>query len=224
MYDRYILPLVIVYLISGTIHNYIRIHLADHETLVVTATIIMIIIMLTLPAAIARSIIKRETSVSDWGFTLDKKVWWHFGLMLFFGGLLIYRHQGDLIRFSADPSLLIAIVGATIEEIIFRIYIIFFMVRLLSKVGRRVTWAVLLSALLFTVAHIPSKTGVELVNIMFSSIIMGFITYYTGSVLFPAFYHVASNTLPQIGILGGLTSLAVYFMIAVTGSKNHRRN
>jgi membrane protease YdiL (CAAX protease family) len=212
--DRISVVLIAIYLILGTLHNYIRTH-TSNLTIQWISSLLGLIMVAILIGWVIWSIRRRRRSVADWCFTIDRKIW----ISLILAAIVVVEQYGQIpvIFAYGDFRDLIAIVTAGLEELIFRVYLLFLFIRLFGGGKRGLLIGVLASALLFSTVHIPSKTWIGLSGIFISSIIMAFIVYWTRSVLFPVFYHVLSNTAGTMGFAGASIAVVLYFLIAYVG-------
>ena len=163
-----------------------------------------------------------QVSPSHWGFTFGRGL----KINLIIAAVTSIPLLGASgIGFSIQDFFLpFRIVGATVEELVFRVLLI---CMLISKFGQgkgRVFLAILISAILFTIVHIPSKGQTMLVGIFASSIIMGYIYYRTRSIFFLVFSHVVCNTAATSGIIGGLVAVGMYILLAHVGQKMNTRD
>ena len=97
------------------------------------------------------------------------------------------------------------------------------MIKLLGKARRHTVIAIFISATLFAIAHIPGRSGNELVEIWIIWFLMGFVVVVTRSLLFPAFVHVVVNTSSGAGLLGGVIFAAAYLSLAGFGLNMKRK-
>jgi membrane protease YdiL (CAAX protease family) len=212
--DRISVILVAIYLILGTAHNYIRTHLSS-LTIQWISSLLGLIMVAVLIGWVVWSVWRWGRSVRDWCFTIDRKIW----ISLILLGIVVVEQYGQIpvIFAYGDYRGLIATVTAGMEELIFRVYLLFLFIRLFGGGKKGVILGVLASTVLFTIVHIPSKDWTGLIGIFISSFIMAFIVYWTRSVLFPVFYHVLSNTAGTMGFAGASLAVVLYFIIAIAG-------
>ena len=123
------------------------------------------------------------------------------------------QFPGD--TWSFDRSLVLRVSAASLEEVVFRgILLSTLFVLVKPKSQWVVAGLICASAALFATLHIPMHTWLGVQNALTSAIFLGYIYYFTRSVLFPVFAHVVVNTAATSGMLGGAVAVVGYFIIA----------
>jgi membrane protease YdiL (CAAX protease family) len=178
----------------------------------------VVALRITILTAVCLSIWKFGYSLTDYGFVRGTGFWVSLILVV---GLVALKWRGAEPFPAIDAQFAIVVLGAALEELVFRVVLIRRLTMLWGKRRSRVFAAIVASSVLFTVAHIPIKSMPELQWIFISSIIMGYIYYWTRSALFPIAYHVLSNTLPMYGWWGGTMAVGVYCLLAFATGRGH---
>jgi len=167
------------------------------------------------------SIVKYNHSLRDWGFTLDRGFIISLGLSSFAIILAYFQNTSGLYvhtRFLPHH-----IIYASNEELIFRVLLIGAVIRKFGISKETVLTAIIISAILFTIMHIPTVDVINLIQLFITSIIMGYIFYLTGSALFLLVAHVMANTSQVSGFMGVFIIIAAYFILAVIGEVIERK-
>lgn len=110
-------------------------------------------------------------------------------------------------------DLVFMIVGASIEELIFRVLLITILLELFADRKFKGFWAILISSIIFSIPHYHRFYMIQ--GIFPGSLLLGFIFYKTRSVFLPALIHVLSNTTGDGGILGALIFSSIYLIISL---------
>ncbi len=155
-------------------------------------------------------------SLGHYGFSHGWGMWVNVGLIL--GVTALVAGRVDPIRLPTEGSSVVMILGAFTEEIVFRVYLIRILSTLLSPRKGHVVRAVLLSAGLFTAMHLFRQPASMLLGLFLTSVILGYVTYRTKSVLLASYSHVVANTAQVLGLLGGGVSIAAYLAISLFSS------
>ncbi|MEW5795276.1 MAG: CPBP family glutamic-type intramembrane protease [Candidatus Zixiibacteriota bacterium] len=207
-----LLSAAILYAATGLCTNIMRAGMMHTSPILVELTLAVFLLAWTIFFAAAGLVgLSRDLpSFVAWGFVIDRKLWISVVLIVITGAILIHRYPGTI--WSYESSMPWKVGGATLEEIVCRgvfINSIVFVVRPRSKW----TVAVLLcaAAALWAAAHIPTKSLVEIWGLFTSGVALGYIYYYTRSLLFPIFSHVTANA----GMLGGVVGVVGYFVVSV---------
>lgn len=155
-------------------------------------------------------------SIGECGFSLGRGMWVNVGLVI--ASTLMIARQLEPVMLPTTGRPLWMILGAFTEELVFRVYLIRALSNLMSPRKGHLTWAVLLSAILFTGLHLFRASGSQLLGLFLGSVIVGYVTFLTKSVLFAAYYHVVSNTAGELGLLGGGVTIVAYLVISLYSS------
>jgi len=164
-----------------------------------------------------------EWRIKDLGFTFDRKVIISLAvIVLLTAPRLLFNEAGNYFHYPGG-SLFLYILFATTEELVFRVILI----DQLLKVFGDNKWggfkAVLISSVIFAAIHIPIKDFAMIRMIFFSSLVMGYVYYYTRSVLAPMYLHVLGNTMAMSGYFGGTLGIIIYFIMALYGKLLNRK-
>lgn len=217
--------IVSFYVIVGIVHNYARVYLAPaNQTIASLIDPIAIAVWIIMYGFIFYSVAGWNWPLSEWGFTLDKRVWISLGLIVLFSIIKIseLRQKSAPLMSFDDPSLLVNVVGAVMEELIFRVFLIFSIIKLLGNGKGQIAVAVFVCAFIFAIGHIPGRGANEVVGIFLTWFLMGYIVVGTKSLLFPAFVHVVMNTIDGFGLFGGVIFIAAYMSLAGIDLKLNR--
>ena len=135
------------------------------------------------------------------------------------GGGFDYVKSSCLVLFL---EILLCLVGAVLEEIVFRLFI------QTSLVNRSPLSRIILSALIFALCHLINVVNVRsataFVNVLIQTVytfglglVLGFIFEYSSSLVFVVILHFAFNLFNDVlyGFLGGYTTDLVFILTAV---------
>jgi len=199
---------VCIYLVAALAANFadslsgLPMYITAAVSLVKQAVIVAVLVM------IVTTVLKRQITPADWGVVFNKRIIFSLAL-IGVSILLVAPRMPALVSFS-DPLAVWKILAAGIEELIFRVYLLYLFMRVFGPGRSRILAAVLASAGIFMLIHVPSKTAVQLTNIFVAGVLMAYIVVYTKSVLYPAFIHVLINTSEGTGFLGAMSVLILY--------------
>lgn len=141
----------------------------------------------------------------DFGFVVNKGT-----IIISLGlALLVLFRLGVNLQLNYLQYALIDAVARVGEEVFFRGFIFTLVIKLLQGKQWSSFWAVVISSLAFAIVHtqtfLPSN-HLTMLDIFISSLLMGVIRYFTGSVLPGIIAHCAGNA----GILGMLAGILIY--------------
>ena len=171
------------------------------------------VILFTL-AALSYGSLRGSIPLRRWGFSHGRGMWLNLALAAF-TTVLVFG-QLPPTKFTLGDSGLFKIVGAVTEELVFRVYLIRVVATLLSSKKGHVTKAVFLCAVVFTAMHLfRGLPATALLGLFISSLLLGYITYYTRSVLFAAYLHVLANTGSDLGLFGGAIVTVAYLAVSL---------
>jgi len=216
--NKWLLLGALAYSIYGLIGNFFNDYLkrlSYMDTLfaiqMVHATVVCTIVLIIVVA-----IFGRKTKADSWGFTLDNGCW-----ISLFLCILVTLPYYSVLKFSWlgnwfwDP---VQIVSISVEELTCRVMLITGLAYTLRRLHRGRILAVVISAFIFVIPHIPTHSTSELVNFIFPlGLVFGFAYILTGSILFPIYGHVMTNLGEYLGYTAGLSVIASYFIIALLG-------
>jgi len=218
-------PAVIgIYVISGLLFNYFQrvfTHSQNNSGLVaiqvvhicfISALIILFIISLTKP----------KYSLQYWGFRFNKGFLVSIGLALIV--YFLYDHSLRLFIPANLPRDTVQFVSLICEELFFRAMLINYLKSLFAN--NRMKWIIVipLSAIIFTIPHIPSYSFSKLLGGTFQlGLAWGAIYYFSNSILFPMYSHVMLNRVDQFGMLGVIAVTVIYVVLSSFGYLENRR-
>jgi len=110
---------------------------------------------------------------------------------------------------SATGSLLWIVLGAFMEELVFRAIAIDKFILLMNGIRAKAFWAILASSALWSVPHVSSKSPAGLLGIFTGGLFLGYLYYKSRSILLPAWIHGVANA----GYLGGILITALYCLV-----------
>jgi membrane protease YdiL (CAAX protease family) len=200
--DRLLLLLTGGWTILAIPGNYLRVHgLIDEARQFWTLLAFQILWMLLLAAiagVIAYSVIRQQRRPADYGFSFKRG---GLASLAILAVIHVYLLIGGKVVLSAAGSFFpLIVLGAFMEELVFRAIAIDKLTLLMDGLHGKGFWAILASSALFTVLHISSKSAAELLGIFSGSLILGYIYYRSRSILLPAWIHGVANA----GYLGGI--------------------
>jgi membrane protease YdiL (CAAX protease family) len=169
------------------------------------------ILLAAIAGVIAYSMIRQQRRPADYGFSLKRG---GVASLAVLAVIHVYLVISGKFVLSATVNFLWIVLGAFLEELVFRAIAIDKFILLMDGIKAKAFWAILASSALFSVLHIPSKSPTELRGIFLSSLIAGYVYYKSRSILLPAWIHVASNA----GFLGGIWIAALYCLISFADS------
>ena len=218
-------PTVIgIYVIVGFLLNYFQKLFTDsqnYDGLVaiysvhlcfISALIILFIISLTKP----------KYSLQYWGFRFNTGFLVSIGLALVV--YFLYDHPLRLFIPANLPRDTIQFVSLICEELFFRAMLINYLKSLFAN--NRMKWIIVipLSAIIFTIPHIPSYSFSKLLGGTFQlGLVWGAIYYFSNSILFPMYSHVMLNRVDQFGMLGVIAVTVIYIVLSLFGYIENRR-
>lgn len=215
--QRFLLGLSLVYVVTGLALNAASVTVLRGSLQIQTrASVIAVIVWAAVFTFMAGAgAVRSWWTLSNWGFSLNRKWWISSGLVIV--SLAFMLLQQSVPVWGSDPFFVIKMVGATLEEVVFRGLLIGLLVQVFRSSAKGVMLAIAVSAALFTLVHIPTKSGVELIGLFTSALLMGYIFHVTQSLLFPIFAHVMANTVHDSGFKGGICCIGLYFAVAALG-------
>ncbi|NIM98941.1 MAG: CPBP family intramembrane metalloprotease [candidate division Zixibacteria bacterium] len=163
------------------------------------------------------SIIGLGRTIEQWGFTSDEKSSYSIvpGALLL---VMVGAIHGIVIPIESRLDFVLGVLGASAEELYFRVLLITVLLKAFGQSKHKGWWAVLGSSVIFTIPHlfIPEwSAGFALANGLSVGLVLGLTFYLTRCNFFPVVAHVTLNTVQQGGILGGLIFTVVYFALVL---------
>ena len=208
-YDRLLLLLTVGWSIVGAAGNYLQVRHRMDVTWQFWLLSLMKILWATTAGVVVYSLIRRRRRPASYGFSFQRGGLASLGLLavihayLVIGGKFHVPAAGDFFLWS--------VLGAFMEELVFRAIAIDQLILLMHGIKAKAFWALLASSALWVAPHISSKSPAQLRGLFLSSLIMGYVYYKSRSILLPAWIHVVANA----GYLGGICIAAVYCLISL---------
>ncbi len=157
---------------------------------------------------IAYSVIRQQRRPSDYGFSFKR------------GGVVslavlavihVYLVLSGKFVLSGTGDFLWIVLGAFLEELVFRAIAIDKLILLMDGIKNKAFWAILASSALWSLPHITSKSPAQLLaGIFLGGLFFGYVYYRSRSILLPAWIHVVANA----GYLGGTLIAGLYCLIS----------
>jgi len=175
------------------------------------------ILQTSLYGGIVFSILGLGRTIEQWGFTSDEKSSYSIvpGLLVL---LMVGAANGIVIPIESRLNFALGVLGASAEELYFRVLLITVLLKVFRQNKLKGWWAVLGSSVIFTIPHlfIPEwSVGFALANGMSAGLIFGFVFYRTRCNFFPIVAHVTLNTAREGGVLGGLIFAVIYLTLVL---------
>jgi len=205
--DRLLLLLTVGWAILGIPGNYFRVRGLTGEARQFLAFGVMIL-WAAIAGVVAYSVIRRQRRPADYGFSFKAGGVASLAVLAVIHVYLVI--SGKFVLSAADSYLLSAL-GAFMEELVFRAIAIDKLILLMDGIKAKALWAILASAALWSVPHIPSKSPAQLIpGIFLGGLFFGYVYYKSRSILLPAWIHVVANA----GYLAGIWIAALYCLIS----------
>jgi membrane protease YdiL (CAAX protease family) len=205
--------------IAGIPANYLRVHSVTKAALL-ACSLLAPIVWAGIAGVIALSVIRRQSRPADYGLSLRRG-----GLASLAAIALIHIYLALSGKFvvTANGNFVWSAWGAFMEELLFRAIAIDKLILMLDGIKRKAFWAILGSAALWSLPHLPTKSPAQVLGgIFLGGLIFGYIYYKSRSILLPAWIHSVANA----GYSGGVLVVAVYCVIGVAdwfiGSRSTR--
>lgn len=172
---------------------------------------------------------RRKWEADAFGFVWDWKVLISLGFIAL-STLISFSSYNPRCYFCyKDSELFLNILFPTLEELLIRVVFISYLVEVLEKPKSsifptfnalksskgRVLLAVLISSIVFTLVHIPIKSDYQIMRIFISSMVTGYVYYYTRSIFFPMYGHAFGATVGSTGFLGGSLVIVIYLLLSL---------
>ncbi len=201
--DRLLLLLTGGWTILAIPGNYLRVHgLVDGVrhlwTLLAVSQALWMLLLAAIAGVIAYSVIRQQRRPADYGFSFKRGGLASLAILAAVHVYLVIG--GKFVLSDAGSFFPLIVLGAFMEELVFRAIAIDKLILLMDGIHSKAFWAILASSTLFTVLHIPSKTPAELLGVFSGSLILGYIYCKSRSILLPAWIHGVANA----GYLGGI--------------------
>ena len=158
---------------------------------------VLVIWWAMIAGVIVFSLIRREHSLADYGFSFGRGTVWS---LVAIGAVHVYLAASGKFDLSSNAGFGWSAMGALIEEIAFRVILINGFIKLLDGTRAKAFWAILASSALFSLPHIPIKSPAGLLGVFTAAVVLGYVYYKSRSVLLPAWIHSTANA----GLLGGM--------------------
>ncbi len=208
-WNRFLLIMTAVFTVAGLGNNILRGYLEPFpsEFVAMAWMTSMGVWLLAVAFAVSFGLVRGPSTFQTWGFVIDRRLWISAALVLVTGVVPLAISGGGLI----DSFALLKAPAAGVEELFFRGILISTLLSVLQPKNRwDVARIVGITAVAWTICHIPIKNGPELFGIFTGGIFFGYVYYYTRSLLMPVAVHAMANA----GLLGGVVAIVGYFIIA----------
>jgi membrane protease YdiL (CAAX protease family) len=170
--------------------------------------LLMKILWTTTAGVVVYSLIRQQRRPASYGFSFRRGGVASLGMLAVIHVYLVI--SGKLVLSATGDFFLWSVLGAFMEELVFRAIAIDEFIQLMNGMNAKAFWAILASSALWSVPHIPSKSHAQLQGLFLASLIMGYVYYKSKSILLPAWIHVVANA----GYLGGILIAALYCLIS----------
>jgi membrane protease YdiL (CAAX protease family) len=200
-----------LYVATGLCHNIMRANMSESSPMLIglTGSILLLFWMTVFVGAGCVGLDKNLSSFEVWGFVINRRLWISVVLVLISAVIMIPQLSGGI--WSYEPSVLIKACGATLEEVVFRGILINALLTLIQPKSRwGLAGIICVCAMIFAAVHIPTHPATEVWGAFTSAIALGYIYYFTRSLLLPIFGHAVANA----GMIGGVLAIIGYFVIA----------
>jgi len=206
--DRLMLFLTGGWSIVGIPGNYLRVRGLTGEARQFLVFGLMIL-WAVIAGVIAYSVVRRQRRLADYGFSFKRG---GVASLAMLAVIHVYLVIGGKFVLSAPGGFLWIVLGAFMEELVFRAIAIDKFILLMNGIKAKAFWAILASSALWSVPHIPSKSPAQLLGgIFLGGLFLGYVYYKSRSILLPAWIHAIANA----GYLGGVLIAALYCLISV---------
>jgi membrane protease YdiL (CAAX protease family) len=216
-WNQTMLILCALFTVAGLGNNIMRTYLVPEtfpsESITLAWMVTMGLMILSAAFAVAFGLVRGPATFETWGFVINRRLWISLVIVLVTGLIVLPRLLG-LPWFLGTPQL-VSVCTGTMEEVFFRGILI---TTLLSMVQPKSRWGVAglicAAAAMFAIVHIPLSGLMGAQNALIGGILLGYIYYYTRSLLLPIFVHVVASTVEKAGPIGGVLAIIGYFVIA----------
>jgi len=209
-YDRLLLLLPACWTIVGFAVNYFHVRHRMDITWQFWLLFVMLILWATTAGVLVYSVIRLGRRPADYGFSCKRggvaslAVVAVIHVYLLISGKLVLSSTGDFFVWS--------VLGAFMEELVFRGVAIDRLILLMHGVRARAFWAIVATSVLWSLPHILTKSPEQVLGgIFLGGLLFGYVYYKSGSILLPAWTHCVANT----GYLGGILAAALYCLISL---------
>jgi membrane protease YdiL (CAAX protease family) len=210
-YDRRMLFLTACWSIVGTAVNSLHVRHPTDATRQFWLFLSMQGLWAATAGIVVYSLLRRKRSPASYGFSFGRGGVVSLAML---AAIHIYLAiAGKLVLSAAGDFFLWSILGAFLEELVFRAIAIGEFILLMNGMTAKPFWAILASSALWLAHHIPSKSPAQLCGLFLASLIMGYVYYKSRSILLPAWIHVVANA----GYLGGIWIAALYCVVSLAG-------
>jgi membrane protease YdiL (CAAX protease family) len=212
-WNRTLLILCALFTVAGLGNNILRASSPESavsfpsEYLLLAGIVTLGVWFLSIAFVVAFGLVRGPATFETWGFVINRRLWISAALVLVTGIVPLALSDGGLL----DPFALLKAPAAGVEELFFRGILISTLLSIVQPRGRfGVAGIVCVAAAIWTIIHIPTKNAAELFGIFTGGIFLGYVYYYTRSLLMPIAVHATANA----GMIGGVLAIVEYFIIA----------
>jgi membrane protease YdiL (CAAX protease family) len=214
--DRFLAAAFAVYALVCTAHNYARTSpRAGADARTALAILGMVFVVFTV-LFFASEVVRRRRSIETLGFTVGT---WPSSVLTvvvgaYVGSSLVKRPPTE--AFAAGIA--VPVLAVFVEEMLYRPVLITFLQRALGRVRASWVLAVVLSAAIWTVGHVPSKSPSMLVGLFISGVLVGALYAWSGTNVAGYVLHALANS----GTGGAVIMFVLCLVLAVWGLNERR--
>lgn len=151
--------------------------------------ILWMVLLAGIAGVIAYSVTRQQRRPADCGFSFKRGAVASLAILVVIHLYLMIG--GKSVLSATGNSSLLSVLGAFMEELVFRAIAIDRLIVLLDRSNAKAFWAILASSLLWCVPHVVSTTPSQLVGgIFLGGLLFGYIYFKSKSILLPRWIHV----------------------------------
>ena len=214
-WNRFLLVVTAAFVVAGFGNNILR-SVGSELSFEVAGLVGIVTIgamILATSFAVCFGVVRGPSTLVTWGFVIDRRLWIRLVLALLSVLIVIPKISGTS-WFLGIPQI-VSVGTVTMEEMFFRGILISTLLSIVQPKGRwGVAGLICATAVVFAVMHIPTKNAAGLFGVFAGGIFLGYVFYYTRSLLLPIFVHVVANTAEKAGPIGGVVAIVAYFVVA----------
>ncbi len=214
--DRLLLLLTAGWILVGLPDNYFRLRGLALE-LRQLLFFVVIILWAAIAGVVAYSVIRQQRRPADYGVSFRRG---GIASLAMLALIHLYLVISGKFVLSAAENVQWIVLGAFMEELVFRAIAIDKFILLMNGTKAKAFWAILASSALWTVLHVVSKSPSQIPGIFFGGLLFGYVYYKSRSILLPAWIHGVANA----GYPGGVLVVALYCLIGVADCAIGYRN
>lgn len=212
-----LLCVCMVYVIGGAVSNVVQASQVD-LTILAAVQYLMVAFWVILTAAAIRFAVVSGADVSRYGLSGGVVSW---TTVIFCSAYTIYA-------FTSRSSILVppllgtwlGLFGVVVEEVVFRVILVHLFRKLLGPLNHSLFYSILLSSLIWSSVHIPTKDFSLVIGLFITAILVSTFYWYTRSLLLPIWLHALANT----GFVGAGVAVVLYTAVLVVLRFTRHRN